>query len=205
MYFKVCRLYTYLYVYLRVRFSEKEEWKIKTKVALCLMFVITLSSSFYDGQGLKLSFIHRNVLKKHERDSRLVQKLRKIKIIHYSNTCYYKAVPFLINSEFNTGCDGLYSYSFFIFFIRRLKLWIFFLQLGLKIWLEFSISVLFTFELPVLDLHAKQGSGLISNFIQFFFETPTYIILGCNCIIQVKGIWSVALEMSYWKIIVSVF
>lgn len=175
MYFKVCRLYTYLYVYLRVCFSEKEEWKIKTEVALCLMCVITLSSSFYDGQGLKLSFIHRIVLKKHERDSRLVQKLRKIKIIHYSNTCYYKAVPFLINSEFNTGCDGLYSYSLFIFFIRRLKLWIFFLHLGLKIWLEFSISVLFTFEL--LDLHAKQGSGLISNFIQFFFwDTNLYNI-----------------------------
>lgn len=186
MYIKVCRLYTYLYVYLRVRFSEKEEWKIKTKVALCLMCVITLSSSFYDGQGLKLSFIHRNVLKKHERDSRLVQKLRKIKIIHYSNTCYYKAVSFLINSEFNTGCDGLYSYSLFIFLLGDLNCEYFFLQLGLKIWLEFSISVLFTFEL--LDLHAKQGSGLISNFIQFFFETPTYIILGCNCIIQVKGI-----------------
>lgn len=117
MYIKVCRLYTYLYVYLRVRFSEKEEWKIKTKVALCLMCML---SSFYYGQGLKISFIHRNVLKKHERDSRLVQKLQKIKIIHYSNTCYYKAVPFLINSEFNTGCDGLYSYSLFIFFIRRL-------------------------------------------------------------------------------------
>lgn len=165
MYFKVCRLYTYLYVYLRVRFSEKEEWKIKTKVALCLMCVKTLSSSFYD--GLKLSFIHRNVLKKHERDSRLVQKLRKIKIIHYSNTCYYKAVSFLINSEFNTGCDGLYSYSLFIFLLGDLNCEYFFLQLGLKIWLEFSISVLFTFEL--LDLHAKQGSGLISNFIQFFF------------------------------------
>lgn len=186
MYFKVCRLCTYLYVYLRVRFSEKEEWKIKTKVALCLMCVITLSSSFYDGQGLKLSFIHRNVLKKHERDSRLVQKLRKIKIFHYSNTCNYKAVSFLINSEFNTGCDGLYSYSLFIFLLGDLNCEYFFLQLGLKIWLEFSISVLFTFEL--LDLHAKQGSGLISNFIQFFFETPTYIILGCNCIIQVKGI-----------------
>lgn len=62
---------------------------------------------------------------------------------------------------------------------------------------------MFTFEL--LDLHAKQGSGLISNFIQFFVGTPTYVILGCNCIIQVKGIWSVALEMSYWKFIVSVF
>lgn len=139
------------------------------------MCVITLSSSFYDGQGLKLSFIHRNVLKKHERDSRLVQKLKKIKIIHYSNTCYHKAVSFWINSEFNTGCDGLYSYSLFIFFIRRLKLWIFFLQLWLKFWLEFSISVLFTFEL--LDLHAKQGSGLISNFIQFFLGTPIYL---CN-------------------------
>lgn len=137
MYFKVCRLYTYLYVYLRVRFSEKEEWKIKTKVALCLMFVITLSSSFYDGQGLKLSFIHRNVLKKHERDSRLVQKLRKIKIIHYSNTCYYKAVPFLINSEFNTGCDGLYSYSLFIFLLGDLNCEYFFCSLGWKSGLNF--------------------------------------------------------------------
>lgn len=130
MYFKVCRLYTYLYVYLRVRFSEKEEWKIKTKVALCLMCVITLSSSFYDGQGLKLSFIHRNVLKKHERDSRLVQKLRKIKIIHYSNTCYYKAVSFLIKSEFNTGCDGLYSYSLFIFLLGDLNCEYFFCSFG---------------------------------------------------------------------------
>lgn len=131
MYFKVCRLYTYLYVYLRVRFSEKEEWKIKTKVALCLMCVIALSSSFYDGQGLKLSFIHRNVLKKHERDSRLVQKLQKIKIIHYSNTCYYKAVSFLdINSEFNTGCDGLYSYSLFIFLLGDLNCEYFFCSLG---------------------------------------------------------------------------
>lgn len=114
-----------------------------------------------------------------------------------------KQSHFLINSEFNTGCDGLYSYSLFLFLLGDLNCEYFFLQLGLKIWLEFSISVLFPFEL--LDLHAKQGSGLISNFIQFFFGTPTYIILGCNCIIQVKGIWSVALEMSYWKIIVSVF
>lgn len=203
MYFKVCRLYTYLYVYLRVRFSEKEEWKIKTKVALCLMCVINLSSSFYDGQGLKLSFIHRNVLKKHERDSRLVQKLQKIKIIHYSNTCYYKAVSFLINSEFNTGCDGLYSYSLFIFLLGDLNCEYFFCSLGWKSGLNFLSQ--FCSHLNLLDLHAKQGSGLISNFIQFFFGTPTYVILGCNCIIQVKGIWSVALEMSYWKIIVSVF
>lgn len=151
---------------------KKKSGKLKQKLpfALCVCkvhFIMAKASNYH----LFIEMCWRNM--KETQD--WYKSCRRSKLFIILTPVIIKQSHFWINSEFNTGCDGLYSYSLFIFLLGDLNCEYFFCSLGWKSGLNFLSQ--FCSHLNLLDLHAKQGSGLISNFIQFFFwDTNLYNI-----------------------------
>lgn len=101
---------------------KKKSGKLKQKLpfALCVCkvhFIMAKASNYH----LFIEMCWRNM--KETQD--WYKSCRRSKLFIILTPVIIKQSHFWINSEFNTGCDGLYSYSLFIFFIRRLTVNIF--------------------------------------------------------------------------------